>query len=63
MMTIGRNAGKAILIGTLCSVSYLAVYFARNTLSAVTPQCFSAVIARVCAIRAWYRVLPALSTL
>lgn len=38
MMTISRNARKAILIGTLCSVSYLAVYFVRNTLSAVTPQ-------------------------
>lgn len=29
---------NAILIGTLCSLSYLAVYFARNILSAVTPQ-------------------------
>ena len=28
----------AILLGTLCSVSYLAVYLARNILSAVTPQ-------------------------
>lgn len=28
----------AIFIGTLCSVSYLGVYFARNILSAVTPQ-------------------------
>lgn len=27
----------AIYIGTLCSVAYLAVYFARNILSAVTP--------------------------
>lgn len=29
---------NAVMIGTLCSVSYLAVYFARNILSTVTPQ-------------------------
>ena len=29
---------NAIMIGSLCSISYLAVYFARNILSAVTPQ-------------------------
>ena len=29
---------NAILIGSLCSVSYLAVYVARNILSAATPQ-------------------------
>ena len=28
---------NAVLLGTLCSVSYLAVYIARNILSAVTP--------------------------
>ncbi|MBQ3084978.1 MAG: MFS transporter [Clostridia bacterium] len=33
-----QQAKHAIYIGTLCSVSYLAVYFARNILSAVTPQ-------------------------
>lgn len=32
------NAKNALYIGVLCSVSYLAVYFARNILSAVTPQ-------------------------
>ena len=37
-MKITENAKKAIYIGTLCSVSYLAVYFARNILGAVTPQ-------------------------
>ena len=37
-MKISKNAQKAIYIGTLCSVSYLAVYFARNILGAVTPQ-------------------------
>ena len=35
---ISEKAKKAIYIGTLCSVSYLAVYIARNILSAVTPQ-------------------------
>ncbi len=29
---------KAIFLGLLCSVSYLAVYFARNVLGAVSPQ-------------------------
>jgi len=29
---------KAIFIGTLCSVSYLAVYIARNVLGVVSPQ-------------------------
>lgn len=37
-MTIKPEAKKAIYIGTLCSVSYLAVYFARNILGAVTPH-------------------------
>ena len=37
-MKISQGAKNAIFIGTLCSVSYLAVYFARNILSAVTPQ-------------------------
>lgn len=31
-------ARRAVCIGSLCSVSYLAVYIARNILSAVTPQ-------------------------
>ena len=35
---ISQNAKKAIYIGSLCSVSYLAVYIARNILGAVTPQ-------------------------
>lgn len=29
---------NAICIGSLCSMAYLAVYFARNILGAVTPQ-------------------------
>ena len=37
-MRISNNARKALFIGTLCSVSYFAVYIARNALSAVTPQ-------------------------
>lgn len=39
---ISDNARKAIYIGTLCSVSYLAVYIARNVLSAVTPAMIEA---------------------
>ena len=39
-MNIQKNSSvqNAILIGALCSVSYLGVYFARNILSVVTPQ-------------------------
>ncbi len=33
-----KKVRNAFFIGVLCSVSYLAVYFARNILSAVTPQ-------------------------
>lgn len=29
---------KALLLGAMCSISYLAVYFARNVLGAVTPK-------------------------
>ena len=37
-MKLSKNAKNAVYIGTLCSISYLAVYIARNILSAVTPQ-------------------------
>ena len=37
-MKLSSQAKKAVQIGTLCSVSYLAVYIARNILGAVTPQ-------------------------
>jgi len=37
-MKLTQNARNAIRIGSLCSISYLAVYIARNILSAVTPQ-------------------------
>ena len=33
-----RHVKNAILIGTLCSVSYLGVYIVRNILGTVTPQ-------------------------
>lgn len=33
-----QSVKNALFIGVLCSVSYLAVYFARNILGAVTPQ-------------------------
>ena len=38
MSKLKPSVKNAICIGTLCSVSYLAVYFARNILGAVTPQ-------------------------
>lgn len=37
-MKISNGAKNAILLGALCSVSYFAVYIARNILGAVTPQ-------------------------
>ena len=37
-MKLGQNAKNAILIGSLCSVSYFSVYIARNILGAVTPK-------------------------
>ncbi len=33
-----ENVRNAFILGTLCSVAYLAVYIARNILGAVTPQ-------------------------
>lgn len=41
-MKISLRAKHAILIGSLCSISYLAVYIARNILSVVTPQMIEA---------------------
>ncbi len=35
---ISAEAKKAIMIGSTCSISYLAVYIARNILGAVSPQ-------------------------
>lgn len=37
-MKLQPKVKNAIMIGTLCAISYLAVYTARNMLSAVTPQ-------------------------
>lgn len=39
-MNIFKNTGvrNAVFLGVTCSVSYLGVYFARNVLSAITPQ-------------------------
>lgn len=37
-MKLSSRAKHAVMIGALCSVSYLAVYIARNILGAVTPQ-------------------------
>ncbi len=41
-MKISANAKKAIYIATICSISYFAVYVARNALSAATPQMLAA---------------------
>ncbi len=38
VMKLSANAKNAVKIGSLCSVSYFAVYIARNILGAVTPQ-------------------------
>ncbi len=37
-LVLRPQAKVALMLGTLCSVCYLAVYFARNILSTVTPQ-------------------------
>ena len=37
-MKISKKAHDAILIAALCAIAYLAVYFARNVLSAVSQQ-------------------------
>lgn len=37
-MKLSQNAKNALYIGLLCSTAYLAVYFVRNLLSAVSPQ-------------------------
>lgn len=37
-MSFSPEAKKALKIGSVCFLSYLAVYVARNTLSAVSPQ-------------------------
>jgi len=37
-MKLSAKARNAFMIGILCSISYFAVYIARNILSAVTPQ-------------------------
>ena len=37
-MKLSPAAKKAVMIGSMCSLSYLAVYVARNILGAVSPQ-------------------------
>ena len=41
-MKISKNAKNALYITLLCSLTYLAVYFAKNILSAVSPQMLEA---------------------
>lgn len=38
MFNLSQKAKHAIMIGSMCSLSYLAVYLARNILGAVSPQ-------------------------
>ncbi|MBQ2316420.1 MAG: hypothetical protein II372_03870, partial [Clostridia bacterium] len=38
MLKLGATAKHAFMLGSVCSISYLAVYIARNILGAVTPQ-------------------------
>ncbi|MBQ9070740.1 MAG: MFS transporter [Clostridia bacterium] len=37
-MKLSKNARNAFMLGALCSISYFAVYIARNILGAVTPK-------------------------
>ncbi len=37
-MLLSQKVKNAVWLGTLCAISYLAVYIARNILSAATPQ-------------------------
>ena len=37
-MGISKKAKNAVILGALCSISYFAVYVARNVLGAVTPD-------------------------
>ncbi len=37
-LTLSPAAKKAVLLGAMCSISYLAVYVVRNILGTVTPQ-------------------------
>lgn len=37
-MKLSKNAKNAFMLGALCSISYFAVYIARNILGAVTPK-------------------------
>ena len=37
-MKLSSAAKRAVMIGSVCSCAYLAVYIARNILGAVTPQ-------------------------
>lgn len=38
MKKLNKDLQAAILLGSMCSIAYFAVYIARNVLSAVTPQ-------------------------
>ena len=44
MLKLKPSVKTALSIGSLCSISYLAVYIARNILSAVNPQLIEAMV-------------------
>ena len=59
-------AWKAVAIGGLCSVAYLAVYVAKNILSAATPQITAAgafTVERIGALSSTYYICYAIGQL
>lgn len=36
-LNLSANAKKAVMLGGMCAISYLAVYIVRNMLGTVTP--------------------------
>ena len=65
-LSIKPAAWKAIAIGGLCSVAYLAVYVAKNILSAATPQITAAgafTVERIGALSSTYYICYAIGQL
>ena len=66
MLQLKPSAKKAIAIGGLCSVAYLAVYVAKNILSAATPQITAAgafTVERIGALSSTYYICYAIGQL
>ena len=65
-LSISPAARKAIAIGSLCSTAYLAVYVAKNILSAATPQITAAgafTVERIGALSSTYYICYAIGQL